>query len=679
MKKWTVNSPDEALAKDFTRQCDLSLLALKLLTSRGFKEFKQIAEFFSADGIEDPFSVTDMRAAVDTINEYIDSGRKICIYGDYDCDGITSSAVLYSYLMNMGANVSYFINERADGYGMNINNVRRLHDEGVELIVTVDNGISCFEEAEEIYRLGMKLVITDHHTPSPELPRCEACINPHRPDCTSAYKDLAGVGVAFKLCAALDGGDYDMMLEQYSDIVAIGTVADLVPLTGENRVLVRKGLMYLENTENYAINELIDSAGIKRDKLNSGVLGFQIAPRINAAGRFASPLLALEALLCEDQQEASELVKKLVSLNEQRRKTEALIFEEICRTIDEHPELLNDRVLVISGKGWHHGVIGIVSSRVLEKYGKPNVIISIEEDGCARGSARSLPGFNIYNCFDYAAELLDKFGGHECAGGLSLTEDKIPEFRRLVNEYAAGMKEMPCALTECDMVLSPQDMNIEAISSLDALQPFGVGNPSPVFFFPDCTVNAVTPLSGGKHTKLKITYAGVNAEALMFSVSPDDLFFRAGAHIDIAASAEINEFNGNKSISLKVKDIKPKGFDTNRYIAAKNCCEQLMNGEKLPKKYIERMIPSRDEMAFIYKKIREVGTVSADDLFLMIGLPQINYGKLWLSIQVFCDAKLAEFSASTGKVKLMPVTGKADLQQTKTMRYLGSILAQAED
>lgn len=674
MKKWIVNKPDEALVRDFAKRCDLSPLALRLLTARGFCDFQQVADFFSTDGLEDPFIIADMKKAADTVNEYIDSYRKICIYGDYDCDGITSTAILYSYLLSMGANVTCFINERADGYGMCIDNIRKLHDDGVELIVTVDNGISCVEEAEEIYALGMKLVITDHHQPPETLPRCEACVDPHRQDCPSTYKDLAGVGVALKLCAALDGGDYEAIIEQYSDICAIGTVADLVPLTGENRVLVRKGLLYLANTENHALSELIERSGTKRDKINSGMLGFQIGPRINAAGRFASPMIALNALLSEDPDESAELVEQLVSLNEQRRQTEAEIYAEICSTIDSQPELLDSRVLIITGKNWHHGVIGIVSSRVLERYGKPNVILSVDDEGNARGSARSLKGFNIHSCFTYAHAVLEKYGGHECAGGLSLKEEDIPEFRRLVAEYASQVKQMPCALTECDMVLGREDMNIEAIRSLDALQPFGVGNPAPVFLLPDCTVNAVYPLSGGKHTKLMITYQGVRAEALIFSKSPDELFCSQGAHVDIAASVEVNEFGGRETLSVKVKDIIPHGMDTNRYIAAKDCCEQLMSGAKFPQNLLRRMIPQRNDMAVVYKQLTGLGEMNIDDLFMRMNSPQINYCKLKLTVNVFCEAGLAEFSPSSGKIKLLPVKGKADLQQTRTMRYLGSLL-----
>lgn len=675
MKKWIVNIPDERLASEFKKQCDLSMLTLKLLTARGFCDFQQVADFFDTGELEDPFIIADMQNAVDTINEYIDSYKMICVYGDYDCDGVTATAILFSYLQNMGANVCYYINEREAGYGMNIDAVRKLHEQGVELIVTVDNGISCVQEAEEIYELGMKLVITDHHQPPEELPRAEAAVDPHRSDCPSFYKDLAGVGVALKLCAALGDGDFDAMIEQYADICAIGTVGDLVPLTGENRALVRKGLMYLENSENFALNELIKQAGVSRDKLSSGTLAFQICPKINAAGRFASPLIALEALMSEDPDEAVTLVAKLIELNEQRKRTEEEIYKDIERYIDDNPDVLDKRVLVLSGRKWHHGVIGIISSKVLERYGKPNIIISIDDDGNARGSARSIKGFNIHSCLTYAQEVLEKYGGHECAGGLSLKEADIPEFTRLVLEFAAKKKQMPPPLTECDMVIDTADLDIDAIRSLEVLQPFGVGNPQPVFCLPDCRVNGIYPLSGWKHSKLDLTYSGKKIYALVFSTPPEELFFDVGARIDIAAHIDINVYNGNESLSIKVRDMIPHGMDTEKYHAAKDCFERFIGGEAMPQNFLRKMVPQRQELVAVYKLIARYKEINIDTLFMKIDHPSINYCKLRLMTTVFCQAGLVEFTPSDRRIRLLPASGKADLSQTEMMRYLNGLLS----
>lgn len=675
MKKWIVNQPDERLAAEFAQKCDIGLLALKVLTSRGISDFSQVVEYFRGnEEFEDPFLTTDMNEAVDTINHFVDSGELICIYGDYDCDGITATYVLYTYLQNIGANVMYHINERADGYGMNCDIIKNLCEKGVALIVTVDNGISCIEEAELIKELGMKLVITDHHQPGEDLPDCEAVVDPHRSDCPSLCKDFAGVGVALKLCAALDGGDYDLVIEQFADIAAIGTVGDLVPLVGENRTLVSKGLIYLKNTENLGIIEIIKQAGLNIDKLNSGTLGFQIAPRINAAGRFASPLIALETLLTEDPDEAAHLAHELMSLNEQRKQTEQDIYDEIKVYINKHPEVLDKRVLVLAGHGWHHGVIGIVSSRVLEDFGKPNVIISIDDDGSARGSARSLSGFNIHSCFTYGAYLLEKFGGHECAGGMSLQECDIPDFTRVVLEYADYIPEMPSPITQCDMRAQPADLSVENVRSLNDLQPSGVGNPQALFFLPRCRVNSIIPLSGGKYTKLDISYAANRYYALCFSKRPDELFFNEGAYIDIAATLDINEWNGRESVTIMIRDMKPAGMDTNKYFAALDAYEKLVGGKELPQSFLARLIPDRKELVFVYKYLDRYKEIKIDDLFMRINIENYNIGKIKLMMRIFCEAGLAEYTPSEQKIKLLPVSRRADLEATDTMKWLRTLI-----
>lgn len=674
MKKWTVNNCDERLAAEFADKCDIGLLALKLLTARGCATYEQVVDYFRSDELEDPFVLSDMQAAVDTVNAAIDGGEKICIYGDYDCDGITATYILYTYLQSMSADVIYHINERAQGYGMNIEVVRELKEKGVGLIITVDNGISAVDEAAEAEKLGMKLVITDHHTPPDVLPVAAAIVNPHKSGCPSFYKELAGVGVALKLCAALDGGSYDMVVEQYADIAAIGTVGDLVPITGENRTLVRKGLLYLANTEKPGLLKLMELSAVDKENISSGSLAFQICPRINAAGRFASPIKALETLLTDDDESAQALAAELCELNETRKNTEQEIFKEIKDYINADPSVLNDRVLVLAGKGWHHGVIGIVSSKVLECYDKPNIIISIDEDGSARGSARSFKGFNIHDCIESASAVLEKFGGHECAGGLSVMESNIEAFRKAVREYADKQENMPAAATECDMKLTAADLTVENIRELEKLRPFGVGNPTPVFYMPGCKVNSIIPLKNGKYTKLMVSYEGGTYEALDFSNSPDMLFFREGASVDLAVNIDINQFNGRESVSIKVKDMKPAGLDPDKYLAAKDAYEKLARGITLPVNYIKKMCPSRKEMVYIYKYLQNTGEISLDDLYMRLANPVFNFCKLRLIADVFCEAGLAGLDPSTQRVKLIPATGKADLGATATMQKLEALL-----
>ncbi len=679
MKKWTIGEPDEKLARELAGECDIGLLPLRVLTSRGCRSFEEVQDFFRPGELEDPFLTADMQEAVDTINESVDAGEVICIYGDYDCDGVTATYVLYSFLQSMGADVRYHINERSEGYGMTVDAVRKLHEEGVQLIITVDNGISAVEEAEEAARLGVKLVITDHHQPPEVLPKALAVVDPHREDCGSHYKELAGVGVALRLCAALDDGNYDMVLEQYADIVAIGTVGDLVQLDGENRTLVQKGLLYLKNTENPGLRELMAVSGADPEKLDSMTLAFGLCPRINAAGRFASPLIALETLLAEDPDEAKRLAQRLNDLNSERKAAEAEIYKDIRAYIDSEPSVLDKRVLVLAGKGWHHGVIGIVSSRVLEDYGKPNIIISIEEDGMARGSARSVKGFNICDCLTSVSDLLPKFGGHECAGGLSIKAGDIPEFDRRVQEFASKLDVMPAAVNECDMTAEPEDLTVEQVVQLAQLRPFGVGNPTPLFFMPSCRVDKVIPLKEGRFAKLMVSYRGGSYAALVFGRSVDRLFFTEGASIDLAVNLEINEFRGQKSVSVKVKDMKPAGLDTDKYLAARDAYEKLVSGAELPRNFLMHMKPDRRELVAVYKLLKAGGKMTADDLFMRISHPNFNYCKIRIMTEVFRQAGLAEFQPSTQMITLTEPAGRTDLEQTELMRKLSAMTESGND
>ncbi len=675
MKKWIVKIPDKKIVDEFASQCDLSDLVLRIMSARGFAWFNQLADFFNDTELSDPFIMADMQKAVDIIEEAINDDKMICVYGDYDCDGITATALLYTYLQNIGANVIYHINEREDGYGMNIEAVRKLADKGVDLIVTVDNGISCLSEAEECLKLGVKLVITDHHRPPEILPRADAVVDPCRGDCPSTCKNLAGVGVALKLCAALDGGEFDAVLEQFSDICAIGTVADLVSLSGENRTIVRKGLLYLKNTENYGLDHLLNIAVPDRSKLNAGTLAFQVAPRINAAGRFSSPLNALEMLINEDQQTACRLADDLDVYNEQRKAAEAEIMQQIFAYIDEHEEILNDRVMILAGKGWHHGVIGIVCSRLLEIYGKPNIILSLDDDGTARGSARSLKGFNIHECFTDASEYLEKYGGHECAGGLTIKIENIPAFKEKVLSFAAAVKIMPSAVTECDIKIDVSDITVENVRSFSRLEPFGTGNPQPLFYMPSCAVLGIYPIGEGKYSKIHIEYMSKTFYALVFFASPSELFFAPGARIDLAVNLSVNSYNGKESVSIRVIDMKPAFFDENKFLAAKDFYERFSKGEVFPTNVLYRMKPNRNEMVKIYTLIRQLGgEAELERLFLRINKPSMNYCKLRIAADAFCQADLAQYIPSKNIIRLIPAKGKADLEQTDVIKRINEMM-----
>lgn len=678
MKKWIINRPNSSKVDEFTKKCDLNRLTLEIMTSRGYTDFDSIVDFFSQAELSDPFLIRDMDIAVETINNAVDNYDLICVYGDYDCDGVTATSILYNYLESMGANVMYYIPEREAGYGINMQAVQELCDRDVKLIVTVDNGISAVAEAEKIAELGMTLVVTDHHQPPEILPKAKAIVNPHRVDCPSIYKDLAGVGVAFKLCAALDGGNYDTVMEQYADICAIGTVADIVPLTGENRTIVKKGLQYLPNTEILGLDTLMRKAKIDRNSVNSTNIAFRIAPVINASGRFGSPLTAVKTLLCENEEEAENYADMLLSLNSQRKETETAIMTEIVNYINANPEVLNHHVMVLSGKNWHHGVIGIVSARILDFYGKPNILISVDENGEARGSARSVKGFNIFKCFENCAEVLDKFGGHECAGGLSLKEQNIEKFTQMVYDYADSQEHIPISFLTADKLLLPQDISLENIRGLDSMEPFGAENPQPVFAMLGARVDKIIPLSQGKHTKIDFNYGGYKGQALIFSLNPEKACFSVGDKIDMLVNLEINKFNGRESVSIKVIDHRLSTVKQERYFAAKECYEKLKRGESMPEAFIRKIIPSRDELVMVYKYIKQVGATTLDNLFMRLSSDTMNYCKLHICIDIFNDKKLVEFKPATLKIKYLPAEKMVDITQSETLVRLNSMLGKAE-
>lgn len=674
MKKWKICTSDENKAAEFAKKCDINKLALEVLTSRGFTDFEQVVDFFSLPELSDPFLIKDMDKAAAAINEKVDSYELICIYGDYDCDGITATSILYNYLESMGANVMYYIPERSAGYGLNEQAVRELAQKGVSMIITVDNGISAAQEAKLIKELGMELVVTDHHQVPETLPEAVAVVDPHRADCPSPCKDISGVGVAFKLCAALDEGSYDAVLEQYGDICAIGTIADVVALSGENRTIVKRGLEYLKNTENPGLCKLFELSSLDRDNINAVDVSFRIAPVINASGRFGSPLSAVKALLSEDEEDAQSYVSRLIELNSMRKQTENEIIAEIIEHIDKYPQTLDHAALVLWGNNWHAGVIGIVSSKILDYYGKPNFIISIDDDGNARGSARSVHGFDVYDCLCHCSELFEKYGGHECAGGFSLRQENIGALCSRIYEYADKMEKQPVQELTADKLLLPQDLTVDNVKGLRALEPFGAGNPVPTFAMLGAKVLVITPLSQGKHTKIDFDYGGYKGQALFFSLAPEKACFKVGDRIDMLVRLDVNTFRGVESVSIKVVDHRLSGVKQERYFAAKQSYERLMRGETLPSAYIKKMIPSRDELVRVYKYINSVKTTTVDHMFMKLGGDDLNYCKLRICIDIFSDKGLIEYKPATMKLTACEVTSKVDLEQSETLKRLKQML-----
>ena len=673
MKKWTVGVPDKKAVSALMLGCGVSSLAASALAAKGYSSPESVAESLNTDELSDPFLIKDMQEATDTINSAIENGERICIYGDYDCDGVMSTVILYSYLMEAGADVTYYIPERSEGYGLNMKAVDKISDDGVTLIVTVDNGISAIPEAEYIYAMGMKLVITDHHQQGEQLPKAEAVVDSHRHDCFSTFKHMCGAGIALKLVAALDGGDYTMALEQFGDLAAIATVADIVSLTGENRFLVSYGMELISNTDRPALIALKEVCGLADKPVNTQSIGFGLAPRINASGRFGSPKTAAELFLCEDYEEALTAARELDKLNNMRKDAENAIVSDIFAMIDEKPELVRGRVIFLCGKDWHHGVIGIVASRIVERFGKPCFIAS-ETEGEIRGSARSFGEFSIFSALTACSEVLEKFGGHPAAGGFTIKSGMAEQFGQLLEKYALeNHKTMPLMELKADAPLTPQELNIQNIQGLDLLEPFGTDNEKPLFYIENAQILDILPLSNGAHSKLRIKVGFAQADALVFRKSPEELIVSKGDVCDMIVTLGVNEFRETVSPNIIVSDLRPHSFEQSKYFAALSAFEAFLRGEKLPKNYYSHMNPTRDDVVKIYKAIPDKG-ICTDTLYIKLNDPNINYCKFCVAAEALRQLGLVTVSSAESKIKRVKVTQKADLDSAPVLVSLRSRL-----
>lgn len=604
-KKWVVAKSNKDFAALTAQELSIDPFAALLVTSRGFNDIDDIDSFFDNEATLslDPFSIKDMDKAAERINRAIDDFELICVFGDYDADGVTATALLYSYLEARGANVIRYIPDRVlEGYGLNSDAVKELSERGVKLIVTVDNGVSAIEEAELAKELGMTLIVTDHHKVGGELPDAYAVVDPHREDCPSIFKEMSGVGVAFKLVCALEGGADDMLLEEYGDLVALGTIGDVVTLTGENRIMVRNGLRAINEEPRAGIAALMEAAGLGDKVFTASSAAFTVCPRINAAGRMGSAHKALDLLLCDDDEAAADLAEEINSMNALRQKTENDIFMQATAMLDSDPELKNDKIIVVDGEGWHQGVIGIVAAKITERYGRPCVVISRDGEN-AKGSCRSVEGFSIYDAIESVSDCLDHFGGHTLAAGVGLKSSRIFEFRCRINEYAAN-KEMPFALQKIDCKLLPSSISLDILDSLSMLEPFGAGNPQPCFGLFGVRIDDITGISEGRHIRMTVSKNGARTGVVCFGLPEKSFPFEKGDLVDLAVNLDRNFYNGETRVSIIVRGIRPSETDEERVLSAIRLYEKFARGEKLTADEANKILPSRDLQVAVFKSIK---------------------------------------------------------------------------
>ncbi|GAB6087977.1 single-stranded-DNA-specific exonuclease RecJ [Alkaliphilus crotonatoxidans] len=563
---WTYNRIEEEEIDLLTKACGVSPITARILLNRGIKDQNEVRAFLrsSINDLHSPLLLKDMDRTVERIRRAIDHQEAIWIYGDYDVDGVSSAALLVRFFRNVGYPVNYYIPHRMEeGYGLNCDALAEIAAQGGNLIITVDCGITSIKEVEQARELNLDMIITDHHECQGELPRAYAVVNPKRRDCTYPFKQLCGCGVALKLIQALSSKeDFQRNLNQYLDIVALATVADIVPLLNENRIFVKNGIKVMQNSTNLGIQALIEVCGLKGKAVNAGHIGFMLAPRLNAAGRIGNARKAVTLLVTEDEREARELAAFLDEENRLRQQIEMEIFNMAVSMIESDRSYQQDKFIVLYQKGWHHGVIGIVASRIVEKYYKPTVILSIE-DGEVKGSARSIPGVNLFEALNQCKELFTKFGGHEQAAGLSLKEENILPFRKRINEIANHLmsEEDQIKKVFCDGVLRLDEINEELLGELETLEPYGMGNPGPKFYSRLLRPQYVNRIGAeGKHLKLQMSSetGALDAIGFNFGEYKDELV--AGGLADIVFTPELNVFNGNKKIQLNLKDIKAIGM-----------------------------------------------------------------------------------------------------------------------
>ena len=553
-KKWECSSADETKVNELIEKYKLSSILANILVKRDIENIDKFLNPTRHD-FNDPFLMPDMDKAVQRLIKAIEDNQKIMIFGDYDADGITSITVLKKFLNERGMEVGTYIPNRLnEGYGLNKEAIKQIFEQGYTLMITVDCGISGIEEIEYANSLGMETIITDHHEPAESLPNAYAVIDAKRKDNEYPFNQLAGVGVVFKVIQAISQklGLEEKDYLKYLDFVCVGTISDIVPLVDENRVIAKLGLKLVEVTRNIGLKTLIDSIGFK--EINSSVISFGVAPRINACGRMGHAQEALDLFLCDDANEAKEIATRLNAFNQERQAKERAICEQVVEQIEAGEK---DKTCIVLGhENWHHGIIGIVSSKVTEMYFKPSILICFEGDE-GKGSGRSIPGFDLHKALMKCSDTIEKFGGHSMAIGITVKKDKFEEFKQEFEEYAKSCNISEIVpVVQIDEEVNLKDICIDDVRSIKLLEPFGEANKMPIFLFKNLKINAIRTLSDGKHLKLKLKSDNYMIDAIGFNMGDLANQYLLDDKVDVVGSLDINNFNGNESIQITLKDIR---------------------------------------------------------------------------------------------------------------------------
>lgn len=660
IKRWTVEQLNKERAAQIAEEHQIPFFAAMLLDIRGFHTEEEITDFLSSEpDLPDPFLLRDMDKAVERIHTAIENFEKIAIFGDYDADGVTATAMLYNYLETLGTDVIHYITKRdEEGYGMNNNAIDYLHSQGVELIITVDNGIASVDEVNHAASLGIDVVITDHHRPHEELPKAVAVVDPFREDCEYPFKELSGAGVALNLLIALENGDQDIILSEYADLAAIGTIADVMPVLGENRKIIKLGMEEMITDPKPGISALIKSSSVDVNRLTARSLAFTIIPRINATGRMGTSEKAVKLLSSEYEEEADEIASEIDGDNTDRKGIEVEITATVLEQIRSDERYKYDRVIVISGDSWHNGVIGIVASRIVDHFGKPCMIIATE-DGVGKGSGRSIDGFSMFDAITSCGDIFVKFGGHAMAAGITIEESKIDEFRTKINEYAKIHHEfMPTQSVKLDCKLNPQSLSVQMPLDLQLLEPFGTGNPQPVFGLFDMKLSDIKPVGNGAHLRLTCSRDGHHVTCMKFGTRLEEFPYEVGDIVDMAVVLEAKEYRGQNQMTVIVRREKFGELDVDNMIRTYQLYEKTKRNEPLEEEQALEITPTRDDIAAIYLALK---AYDGKDVNLQRVLRDIkndsNIGKLMLSLEILKERGLIDF-------KVLEYTLSVEIKET---------------
>lgn len=671
-RKWNVGTPDAEISAALAEETGAGKLLCDVLAARGIASAEQAHMMLDTDlPLPSPLLMRDMDKAVGRIQAAIENEEPIVVFGDYDVDGITATALLYTYLENSGAVVYYKLPSRTDdGYGLAEAQVDQIADSGIGLIVTVDTGTSAFEAAQRAAERGVDIVMTDHHLPQEKLPEVAALVNPCREDDESGLSCLSGVGVAFMLVAALEDCTPEELLPLFGDLLAVGTVADVMKLTGVNRTLVKAGLGALQSTQRPGLAALIEACGWGGKEISVENISYGLAPRLNAAGRMDSAADALKLLLCEDAEEAQPLVEHLQEQNTARQKAEQEIADDIIARVNEDATLQRSRVLVVWGEEWHQGVIGIVASRLVERFAKPAIVISFE-NGEGRGSGRSLSGFSLHGAIASCADILIRYGGHDLAAGLSIAPERVEEFRRRVNEWAA--KENPVLTLpeiKADTEVQLDNASVEQVEALDRLAPCGSGNPAPRFVVRGATIEGVYPVTEGKHSRLRLRQGGQTIYAVLFGARPETLAYRQGDVVDVLLGLSVYDGKIGKQVSGRIYELRPAGLG-DEHVQQSALFESFLAGTKLAGEQRELINPIREDVADVYRVVKSERPPSfGDERMLFCKLGEERTGRMLAALAALEELGLIKQNPATGCYEALPVQQKKDLMSSKLLQRI---------